>query len=365
MFNWNNFGIYVAPPVGYQHLKTMQTTMYHIGDNGDEEYGGTPSYTVDSTGLRSGTTNVDTPHYAAATLAFVNATSKITDSANLLASVKTGDTIRVRGSASNDGVYTVATGNVAGEIVTVEALVNELAGAYITICKRTTPSNNTVLDTQTTRMWRRYASKGEKVGTASDGKLVWYDATLCYVLHPADANLKINSVTKTLTIVNGAGEVARYNAGYCLDLTGFANASNNLPGYPVSTVTINGADLDIVLKTGTTNPLITEAAGGSRSITLVCRSIFAYCAAANAASLGGYTDWRIPYDIELANIRDMEASTAAPNATAFPSWPTDDYILSGTTYPNNTSNAMVVNFNTGNITSSNKTNAYYAALIRL
>jgi hypothetical protein len=363
MFNWNNFGIPVAAPVGYQLLKTMQTTMYHIGDNGDEEYGGTPSYTVNSTGLQSGTSNVDTCHYAAPTIAFVAATKKITDSANLLASVKTGDTIRIRGSASNDGVYTVATGNVAGEIVTTEALVDEAAARYITIQKRTTPSNNTVTDNQTTRTWRRYITSAEKVGLASTGLLSFYDVATCYTLHPAAADLKITSTTKTLTIVGGAGEVARYNIGYVLDLTGFANAANNLPGYPIVSVTVNGADLDIVLKTGTTNPLVTEAAGGSRSILLVCQSIFAYAAACNVASLGGYTDWRIPSDLELVGLRDMEAPSAVPNATAFPSWPTD-YVWSSTTLPPTTTYAVYVYFDFGSVYRNTKNVVCYAALLR-
>jgi hypothetical protein len=67
------------------------------------------------------------------TIAFVSATKKITDSGSGLANFKTSDTICVIGSTSNDGFYTVATGGVAGEIVTVEALVDEAAGATVTI----------------------------------------------------------------------------------------------------------------------------------------------------------------------------------------------------------------------------------------
>lgn len=66
-------------------------------------------------------------------ISFTAATKKIADTGNGLAQFLTGDTIWVRGSASNDGAYTVATGGVAGEIVTVEALVNEAAGATVTI----------------------------------------------------------------------------------------------------------------------------------------------------------------------------------------------------------------------------------------
>lgn len=71
--------------------------------------------------------------YTASTIAFVAATKKITDSANGLAGFLTGDIIEVTGSVSNDGIYTVATGGVAGEIIVSEALVNESAGASVTI----------------------------------------------------------------------------------------------------------------------------------------------------------------------------------------------------------------------------------------
>lgn len=67
------------------------------------------------------------------TIAFVSSTKKITDSGSALASFTTGMTIKVSGSTSNDGIYTIATGGVAGEIVTTEALVDESASATITV----------------------------------------------------------------------------------------------------------------------------------------------------------------------------------------------------------------------------------------
>lgn len=69
----------------------------------------------------------------AATISFASATKKIADSGTGLAFVKTGGLIKVSGSTSNDGYYTVATGGVAAEIVTTEALVTEAAGAIVCV----------------------------------------------------------------------------------------------------------------------------------------------------------------------------------------------------------------------------------------
>ena len=117
--------------------------------------------------------------------------------------------------------------------------------------------------------------------------------------------------------------------------------------------------------------LATESAGGTRGIKLVCRSIFGYAAACNLASVGGYTNWRVASDMELINLRRMGnniaggvQTSALPNATAFPSWPSDDYNWSSTTNPNYTTYAMGVNFNAGNVNSNSKTIVYYCPLLR-
>jgi hypothetical protein len=136
------------------------------------------SYAVLTTGQYSGTKNVDLIHYTAATIAFVAGTKKITDSANGLAIFKAGDLIPVTGSASNNGVYTVVTGNVAGEIVVAEALADEAAGASVSIAKRESKSNNCVLDNNTGLMWLRDPSNYPAKMGASDGKLLWFEADL-------------------------------------------------------------------------------------------------------------------------------------------------------------------------------------------
>ncbi len=239
-------------------IRTRQTTCYHIGDDGDlqrylDASYEASKYIVLTTGAFADTVNIDSPGYAAATIAFAATTpGTITDSANGLAIFKTGDTIIVKGATGNVAALTVSTGNVAGTIRTTEATTLEAAGAYMTICKRAAHSNNCVLlaDSPSGKMYLRYASSGDKVGIASDGKLAWYDAAKCFTVHPAAADLQMIATSKTLRIVGGAGEVGRYFAGMCIVNSGFADAVNNLPGYRVVSVTVNGADLDIVLWTG-------------------------------------------------------------------------------------------------------------------
>lgn len=343
--------------------KTMQITAYHIGDDGDLEPGLPQSFTVFNTGQFAGTTAIDVAHYANNGLSFV-APSTINDAGAGLVTFLAADTIRVRGSASNDGVYTIAVGGVAGQIVVNEAtIVNEGAGAYVTICKRSTPSNNAVIDNNTGKMWKRYTTGRvgavEKVGPTSLGTLNWYDTATCFSLHPAAADLQM--MVTGIKIVGGAAELARYYVGMVIDPSGFANAVNNLPGYRITSVTVNGADLDLILYTGN-QVLLAEAAAGARDIRVVCRSIFAYAGAANAASFGGYTDWRIPIDSELVVIRDMEVATALPNAIAFPDWPTAHW--SDTTEPTTVANATYLTFNTGQIGTVVKTTPINCEIVR-
>jgi hypothetical protein len=157
-------------------LQTGQTTQYSSElDDGYYQTGIAKSYTVLTTGQHSGTTNVDLIHYAAATISFDADTKKILDAANGLAIFKTGDVIVVTGSTANDGVYTIATGNNAAEIVTTEAIpLDEDAGDTVSIAKRESKSNNCVVDDNTGLMWLRDPSNyPAKMGAASDGKMPW------------------------------------------------------------------------------------------------------------------------------------------------------------------------------------------------
>ena len=354
-------------------IRTRQTTCYHVGDDGDLQrvidgsYEAS-NYTILTTGAFSGTSNLDVPHYAASTISFVSATKTIADTGNGLAIFKTGDTIVAKGTASNPQVLTIATGNIAGAIVTNEALTDEVAGAYMTICKRAALSNNAVLlaDSPSGKMYARYDSSALLLGDASNGKLNWYDATKCYTIHAAAADLQMVAGgigVGTLKIVGGAGEIARYFAGEIIVCSGFASAVNNLPGHHVTAIAVNGADLDLTLATGK-QTVIAEAASGSRTIKVVCSSVFGYAAAAKQVALGGYIDWVVPTDLEFKALCDIEQPNAVPDTTAFPSWSTADYLWSSSTLPSGTTNAVGVYFSDGHVHYNNKSSFYYGSLAR-
>jgi len=343
--------------------KTGQTTTYNIGDDGDYEKGLSQVYTVYTTGQYSGTTTFDVAHYANNGISFT-APATIADAAAGLVTVLTNDVVRIRGSAANDGVYTVTAGGVAGSFTVAPNVVDEAAGAYVTIYKEAAISNNAVWDRRTGLMWLRNTTTGLKIGPASTGTLNWYDATTCFTLHPAAADLQIIAApSNILRIVGGAAEASRYNVGDLLDLTGFATAVNNIPGYRVLSVTVNGLDLDIVLDP-VKSVLAVEAAGGARSILLVCRSVFAYCAAANAAVLGGWSDWRIPNISSLIGLMQMVAASAVPDAVAFPGWPAST-LHSSTSRPGSASTTTSSPvYSSGLVNSNLKTTVLITTLIR-
>lgn len=340
-------------------LETGQTAIYHVMGDGDLENGLDKSHEARAT---AGTTNVDVPHYAANTISFT-APSTVSDTANGLATILTGDTVTIRGSTSNDGVYTVAGGGVAGSFTVNEVTIQtEAAGDYVSICKRAAMSNQTVYDQVTGLLWLRNTTTGLKWGVASDGNLVWDDAAAHFTLHGAAADLAI-VVPNILRIVGGAAEVGFYHAGDALVCSGFANGVNNLTGYRVTLVAVNGADLDITLDPSN-NTLIAEAAGGARDIKLCCQSAFAYAAAATQARLADYGDWRVPNITEARSILDYSLNPVTPDVVAFPSWPNGLWWTS-TTDPSVTANALSALAGSGVFASLVKTSTRLVPLVRL
>lgn len=351
-----------AAGAGAGLVETGQTSTYHVFDDGDLEIGIDKAYTVQALGAYAGNTNIEVAHYAAGTISFT-APNIVSDVAAGLVDVDTNDIVVIKGSALNDGVYDVLAGGVAGAFTTVQnTIVNEAAGAYVSLYLRASHSNNCVQDDSTGLMWSRYSSNGERIHVGADGRVRWYAVGHVYTLHPAAADLQMIAASDTLRIVGGAAEVNRYHVGDLLDCAGFANAVNNLPGYYVVSVTVNGADLDIVLDPGN-ETLINEVAGGARSIGLVCRTIFNYSAGARLGTLSGYSDWRVPNFFELGSLRNMEAPLALPDAVAFPGWSQVEHWTS-TTRPNNTANALYVTFNVGQARDTGKVTYYRTGLVR-
>jgi len=92
--------------------------------------------------------------------------------------------------------------------------------------------------------------------------------------------------------------------------------------------------------------------------------IFAFAAAANAAKLGGYSDWRIPNSFECFSLPDFQPPTAMPDATAFPDWPSTNNFFTSTVYGPATNYAMNINYPNGSISITIKTDNLRVALVR-
>ncbi len=91
--------------------------------------------------------------------------------------------------------------------------------------------------------------------------------------------------------------------------------------------------------------------------------IFTYAAAANAAGLAGYTDWRVPNIIEIFTLCEFEPVSAFPDATAFPSW-SSSIVYSSTTGPNVTTGALYVLFLSGGVSRQDKALTGLVTLVR-
>ncbi len=104
-------------------------------------------------------------------------------------------------------------------------------------------------------------------------------------------------------------------------------------------------------------PFTTTGAG------VTAEGIFPFAAAANAASLAGYSDWRIPNLFEINSLLNLAAASAVPPNPPFPGWPNNTVWTSSTT-SSVTTQAYFLNFNNGIMESLAKTNNFRCALVR-
>ena len=92
--------------------------------------------------------------------------------------------------------------------------------------------------------------------------------------------------------------------------------------------------------------------------------IWAFVQQANANSLGGHNDWRVPNYHELASIVDLGNCNPAIDTVAFPSTPSDSH-WTASTFASNTTLAFYVYFDNGIMYSITKSvYKFYARLIR-
>ncbi len=341
-------------------LETGQETCYSVWDDGDYEIGVDKAYTVETLGDYAGNSDIEVAHYASNQITFTAIGNIVADGAGGMVTFLAGDTVVIKGSANNDGVFTVAVGGVAGQFTTIEAIVNEGPGAYISFYKRTAHSNNAVQDDQTGLMWSRNTSVGERVGELSNGTLDWYDAVGSRFPLYAIANTVSCIMPGNIFRVIGGAALTQFHQGDMIQCAGFVNPVNNLPNMYVVSATPNGADLDILVDSGE-EVLIAEGAVGD-TIYLVCRSIFAYMAGARLAGLSNLTDWRVPNWKEAESLLDHEAPTAYPDAVSFPAWPA--YVWTGTTYTFAAAFAMFMRYDRPLPSATAKTAVYITALVR-
>lgn len=83
--------------------------------------------------------------------------------------------------------------------------------------------------------------------------------------------------------------------------------------------------------------------------------IFEYCAQANLAELSGYSDWRVPNQIELLSITSGYPNSGHPDSTYWPTISGELYLWTGDTVNNAIANAKFFFFAEGQCNGAPKT----------
>lgn len=208
-------------------------------------------------------------------------------------------------------------------------------------------SNNCVKDLRTGLMWARYVPTAD-IGPAADGKLFWEQWPLA-----SKIDISFTLATKIINSVAGQFDTNALCIGRKFTVSG---SVSNDGTYTVAAITANNIT--------TVEALADEAAGASISLATLDDLIWDALAQANANSLGGYSDWRIPNYFELPSIVNLGNCNPSIDTTVFPSTPSD-YHWTTSTYPCTSTVAFVVYFTNGSVNASTKQqHKYFVRFVR-
>jgi len=164
-------------------------------------------------------------------------------------------------------------------------------------------SNNCVIDNRTGLMWARYVPTAD-IGPAANGTLFWEQWTL------AANSCTFDSAAKTITAAAETPySVDALCAGRKITISGTTSNNGVVTVATISTTVIT-----------TVEALVNEGPIAASFATLA-DLIWDALAQANANSLGGYSDWRIPNCYELASIVNLGNYNPCIDTTFFPSTP--------------------------------------------